>query len=73
MNIEDFISEFSFIFEDTNIDDLKPSTSYLDLDEWDSMVALATMAHFDEKFKITIEPEVLFNCQSFSDLLSKIT
>ena len=50
MNIDDFIKEFAHIFEETDITSLKPNTSYLDLEEWDSMTALATMAHFDEKF-----------------------
>lgn len=73
MDINDFINEFSNIFEETDIDSLKPDTSYLDLDEWDSMIALATMAHFDEKFSLTIKPEILFNSNSFTELLSKIT
>ena len=73
MNIDDFIKEFAHIFEETDITSLKPNTSYLDLEEWDSMTALATMAHFDEKFNLTIKPEILFESNSFSELLSNIT
>ena len=72
MIIQDFINHFSNIFESTDIISLKPDTSYLDLDEWDSMIALATMAYFDEEFNLKIEPEVLFNSNSFEELYNAI-
>jgi acyl carrier protein len=72
MTINEFINEFSNIFEDTDILSLNPDTSYLDLDEWDSMIALATMAHFDEEFNIKIEPETLFKSNSFKDLYNSL-
>lgn len=72
MTIENFINEFSNIFEDTDISSLKPDTSYLDLDEWDSMIALATMAHFDEEFNVKIEPDVLFDSNNFQELHNKL-
>ena len=68
MTLEKFINEFSNIFEDTDISILDTNTSYLDLEEWDSMIALATMAHFDEEFGLKIEPTVLFNSNSFKEL-----
>jgi len=72
MNIQNFIQEFSHIFEDTDISSLKPDNSYLDLDEWDSMIALATMAHFDEEFNIKIEPDFLFESNNFQELYDKL-
>jgi acyl carrier protein len=72
MTIENFINEFSNIFEDTDISSLKPDTSYLDLDEWDSMISLATMAYFDEEFNVKIEPDVLFDSNNFQELYNKL-
>tara|TARA_B100001059_G_C17422886_1_gene374096 strand:+ start:149 stop:376 length:228 start_codon:yes stop_codon:yes gene_type:complete len=72
MTIQDFINEFSNIFVDTDISSLKPSTSYLDLDDWDSLTALETIAHFDEEFNLIIEPEILYNSNSFEDLYNSV-
>jgi acyl carrier protein len=44
----------------------------LDQDEWDSLTALEAMAYFDEEFNIKIEPEVLFNSNSFEDLYNSL-
>ena len=70
MSIDQFINEFSSIFVETNIKSLTPKTSYLDLEEWDSMTALLTISHFDEEHNLSIEPEILFNCNSFKELHS---
>ena len=72
MTIQGFINEFSNIFEDTNINSLKPTTSYLELDEWDSLTALETIAYFDEEFNLTIEPQILYNSKSFEDLYNSL-
>jgi len=72
MTIEFFINEFSNILVDTNISSLKPTSSYLDLDDWDSLTALETIAHFDEEFNLTIEPEILYNSNSFEELYNSL-
>ena len=59
MSIDQFINEFSNIFVETDLKSLNPKTSYLDLEEWDSMTALLTIAHFDEEHNLSIEPEIL--------------
>ena len=68
MTLKAFINQFSHVFEETDVTKINFDDSYLDLDEWDSMTALAVMAHFDEEFDLKIEPGVLFKCNSFKEL-----
>ena len=65
---EEFLSQFYDIFEDIDESSLTLQTSYKDLEEWDSLVVLSVIAHFDQKFGIQILPQTLFENDTFEEL-----
>ena len=43
MNINDFINDFADQFEDTDANEINASTEFHELEEWDSLIALAVL------------------------------
>ena len=66
--MKEFILNLSNIFEDTNLEDLNPSTQFKNLPEWDSMSALMLIVMFDQKYSIKITPNNIANCETINDL-----
>ena len=51
MNIEEFRYNFASCFEETKDEDIKTDTKFKEeLDEWDSLTALAVIAMVDSKY-----------------------
>ena len=57
MEINEFVTNFADQFEDTNPESITASTVFHDLEEWDSLVALAVLNMCDKKYgkKITFD------------------
>jgi acyl carrier protein len=70
---EIFLNEFYKIFEEIPINSLNLNTKYKDLEEWDSLIVLSVIAHFDQKFNIIITPQYLFDNNTFEELFNAIT
>ena len=71
-DVAEFIQEFSYILEETEITSLGANTNYLELDEWSSLAVLSVIAHFDEKYKISIPPNVIHENTTFVELYNSI-
>ena len=70
---EIFLEEFYKIFEDIPDNSLNLNTKYKDLEEWDSLIVLSIIAHFDQKFNVIIPPQYLFDNNTFEELFNVIT
>ena len=68
MDIKDFVKKFANQFENTPGSIFKPATRFRDLDEWDSMIALAIMAMADEQYDVRISPDEMTNSQTIEEL-----
>lgn len=57
MEINEFVANFADQFEDTDPESITASTVFHDLEEWDSLVALAVLNMCDKKYgkKITFD------------------
>jgi acyl carrier protein len=69
---DEFLNQFYFIFDDLQGNSLSYNTIYKDLDEWDSLIVLSVIAHFDQKFGIIILPQSLFENNTFDELYNSI-
>jgi acyl carrier protein len=70
---EIFLEEFYKIFEEIPYNSLNLNTIYKDLEEWDSLIVLSIIAHFDQKFNVIISPNSLFDNNTFEELFISIS
>ena len=70
--MEDFIVNFSELFEEENISDIRPETKFKELDEWSSIMSLNVIAMIDEKYGVQIVGKDLRESETISDLFNKI-
>jgi acyl carrier protein len=68
MNLENFITNFSDLFDDTSVEVFKAETVYKELEEWSSLLALSLMAMIDEEYNITIKGDDIRNTNTINDL-----
>lgn len=73
MKIEDFISHFEDVLEDTEISTLKPETNFRELEEWSSLTALSTMAMISDEYDIAITADEMRSTTTFQQLFDLVS
>ena len=70
MTKEEFLVQMQDVLQtDTN---LTPDTVLVDLEEWDSLSIMATMAFVNKNFGLTIKMSDFKEVESMSDLMTKV-
>jgi acyl carrier protein len=72
MEINDFISNFSELFEETDRSKFKPVTRFRDIEEWSSLTALSVIAMVDEKYHIKLTGDDIRKSQSVEDIFNLV-
>lgn len=72
MEIKDFIQNFADQFEDIDINKISPETSFRDLDEWSSLIALSVLAMIDEEYDIQLKGEEMRNAKTVQQLFDLV-
>lgn len=54
MDLDKFIENFSYQFDDTPVDDFSSETVYEELEEWSSLIALSVIAMVDQNYNVNI-------------------
>lgn len=54
MNIEEFISNFAEILDDTDVSELTPDTNFRELDDWSSICALGLISMLAEEYDVQL-------------------
>lgn len=72
MEIKDFIRNFAEQFEDIDINKISPETSFRDLDEWSSLIALSVLAMIDEKYDVQLKGEEMRNAKTVQQLFDLV-
>jgi len=72
MEISDFINNFASQFEDTDPSEISSETLFHDLDEWDSLIALAVLNMAEKKYGKKITFEEMKKCKSVEELFNVI-
>lgn len=73
MEINDFILKFADQFDDTEVEAFEPDTSFRELDEWSSLVALAVLNMIEKKYGVRlsfVEMKSTNTIQELFDLVS---
>ena len=72
MEIKDFIVNFADQFEDTDPEEITADTQFHDLEEWDSLVALAVLNMTEKKYGKKITFDEMKKCVTVTDLFNLI-
>lgn len=72
MDINKFIAEFADQFDDTDASEITAETSFHDLEEWDSLIALAVLNMTDKKYGKRITFDDMKACDTVEDLFNVI-
>lgn len=72
MEINDFIKNFADQFDDTDAGEITASTIFHDLDEWDSLIALAILNMTEKKYGKKITFKEMKACNTVEDLFDVI-
>ncbi len=68
--MEKFIENFAAQFDETETSAFTANTSFKDLDEWDSMLALSVIGMVDEEYAKTINGDDIRNATSIKQLFT---
>jgi acyl carrier protein len=68
MELNEFVQLFAKVFEETPIEEFKPSTIFKDIDEWDSLIALSVISVIDDELNKEISGADLRNSKTIEDL-----
>lgn len=69
---EQFLEQFYKVFEEIPENSLTLQTVYKDLDEWDSLIVLSIIVHFEQNFQLVVSPQSLYDNNTFEDLYNSL-
>jgi acyl carrier protein len=72
MEINEFISAFADQFEETDPEEITSMTVFHDLEEWDSLIALAVLNMTQKKFGKSVTFDEMKACVTVEDLFNVI-
>jgi hypothetical protein len=72
MEMNDFLTKFVELFDETGADVFTAETKFKELDEWSSLLALSVIAMVDEEYNITIQGEDIRNANTIADLFNNV-
>ena len=72
MDIKDFIENFADQFDDTDVSVIKSDTEFHELEEWDSLIALAVLNMTEKKYGKKITFDEMKKCDTVEDLYNVI-
>lgn len=73
MDINDFITDFSKLFEETDISIFHQDLNFKELDEWSSLLALSLIVLFDDNYGIKISAIEIRESKTISDLFTLLS
>ena len=72
MELKEFVIEFADQFDETDPSEITAETVFHDLDEWDSLIALAVLNMTEKKFGKKITFDEMKTCKTVEDLFNVI-
>lgn len=68
MKIENFIKNFSSLFEETDTEEIKAETEFRALEEWSSLLALSVIAMVNEEYDVQLKGDDMRSAKTVEDL-----
>ena len=73
MDLQEFIADFADQFDETDASEIQANTMFHDLEEWDSLIALAVLNMTEKKYGKRITFDEMKACGSVEDLFNVIS
>ena len=72
MTLDEFVKAFAAEFDDTPEEQFTPSTNYMELEEWGSLVALSIISMVDDEMDVQITGADLRSSKTIEDLFNLV-
>lgn len=72
MELKDFITNFADQFDDTDASEILATTEFHELEEWDSLIALAILNMTEKRYGKKITFDEMKKCDTVEDLFNII-
>jgi len=72
MELKNFIADFADQFDDTDASEITAQTSFHELDEWSSLIALAVLNITEKKYGKHLTFEDMKGCDTVEDLFNVV-
>lgn len=72
MDLDQFIVNFTGLFEETDPDTIYANTNFKDLEEWSSLLALSVIAMVDEEYDVEFRGDDIRGSKTVEDLYNKV-
>lgn len=72
MELKNYIADFADQFDDTDASEIDAQTSFHDLEEWDSLIALAVLNMTEKKYGKRITFDDMKGCDTVEDLFNVV-
>lgn len=72
MELKNFLIDFADQFDDTDASEIQADTEFHELEEWDSLVALAILNMIEKKYGKKITFDEMKKCVTIEDLFNVI-
>ena len=72
MELKDFIANFADQFDDTDASEILATTEFHELEEWDSLIALAVLNMTEKRYGKKITFDEMKKCVTIEDLFNVI-
>lgn len=72
MDINDFIKNFADQFDDTDASEILATTEFHELEEWDSLIALAVLNMAEKRYGKRISFDEMKKCVTVEDLFNVV-
>lgn len=72
MKLQDFVQKFAEQFDETDASAFTPETSFRDIDEWSSLIALSIIAMVDEEYDVTLKGDDIRNANTVEDIFNAV-
>lgn len=73
MEINEYVKNFADQFEDTDPSEITAETVFHDLEEWDSLIALAVLNMTEKKYGKSITFDEMKVCVTVNDLFNLVS
>jgi acyl carrier protein len=72
MEINEFIKNFANQFEDTELSEFTPETKFRQLDEWESLTALAILNMISKKYGVVLPHKEMRETNTIQELFDLV-
>ncbi len=72
MELNDFVKNFAAQFDETDPAEITATTTFRNLDEWSSLIALSIIAMVDEEYDVTLKGDDITGANTIEDLFNTV-